>query len=173
MKETVYPRMHLSFYVKNLAETVNFYSTFFGQPANKIKKDYAKYELQKPGLIISFIENPERVQSNFGHVGIQVGTKEEMMRRLELAKSQNIVSFEEIGTSCCYAEQDKFWVDDPNGIQWEIYYFHKDVEFNDPKYAQEDASQCCTPLERAEKPKKSLASISESNSSCEPGSGCC
>ncbi len=159
MKETVFPRMHMSFYVSDLTATVNFYSTFFGKPATKVKSGYAKYELSEPGLIISFIENKERVQSNFGHIGIQVGSKEEMEHRLELARQQGIVSSEEIGTACCYAVQDKFWVDDPDGIQWEVYYFHEDVEFNDPKFESEDASACCTPLEREEKPKLQMMDL--------------
>ena len=174
MKETVFPRMHMSFYVSDLTSTVNFYSTFFGKPATKVKAGYAKYEISEPGLIISFIENKERVQSNFGHVGIQVGSKEEMERRLDLARSQGIVSSEEIGTACCYAVQDKFWVDDPDGIQWEVYYFHEDVEFNDPKYANEDVSACCMRLEREEKPKLQMMDLTKKTTeSCEPGSGCC
>ena len=175
MKNTVFPRMHLSFYVSDLTATVNFYSTFFGVPASKVKPGYAKYELSEPGLIISFIENKERVQSNFGHVGIQVGSKEEMENRLEIARKQGIVSKEEIGTSCCFAVQDKFWADDPDGIQWEVYYFHEDVEFNDPKFESEDASACCMPLEREEKPTLQMMDIPTTTnaSSCEPDSGCC
>jgi hypothetical protein len=53
------------------------------------------------------------------------------------------VAKEEIGTSCCYARQDKFWVNDPDGVQWEVYYFHQDTEFNDPHYESTEASACC------------------------------
>lgn len=169
---STFPRMHVSLYVSDIAQTVNFYTAFFGQPASKVKKGYAKYELASPGLIISFVENPERVKSNFGHLGIQVDSKEEMERRLAIAKEQNIVSLEEMGTACCYAVQDKFWVDDPDGHQWEVYYFHEDVEFNDPKYEQEDTGACCMPLEREEKEKIKLSEINTSNE-CTPGSGCC
>ena len=154
----------MSFYVSDLAATVNFYTMFFGQSASKVKKGYAKYEMENPGLIISFIENPERVQSNFGHVGVQVGSKEEMEAKLKIAREQGIVSLEEIGVSCCYAVQDKFWVDDPDGIQWEVYYFHEDVEFNDPKFEREEASACCMP-------EKKVVEVKEET--CEPGSGCC
>lgn len=160
--------MHVSLYVSDLAATVNFYNTFFGQPASKVKKGYAKYELSNPGLIISFIENEERVQSNFGHLGIQVESKEAMESKLKMAREQGIVSLEEIGVSCCYAVQDKFWATDPDGVQWEVYYFHEDSEFNDPKYVGEEANACCTP---EEKPKVQIAEIN--NASCEPGSGCC
>ena len=57
---------------------------------------------------------------------------------------KNIVSREEMGTNCCYATQDKFWVNDPDNVQWEVYYFHADAEFNDPHYSLTEASACCT-----------------------------
>ncbi len=166
-----FPRMHVSLYVSNLAASVNFYSTFFGQPANKVKPGYAKYILDKPSLIISFIENSGRVQSNFGHLGFQVETFEEMSNLLEKARAQGIVSKEEIGTSCCYAVLDKFWATDPDGVQWEVYYFHEDAEFNDPHYALEDAAACCMPPV-SQKEKINLSEIA-TTSSCAPGSGCC
>lgn len=145
-----FPRMHVSLYVQNLAETVDFYNTFFGQRASKIRTAYAKYILEHPALIISFIENKERVQSNFGHLGFQVETQEEMNNRLTIAREQGIVSKEEIGTACCFAVQDKFWVNDPDGHQWEVYYFHEDAEFNDPHYELGQASACCTPASNSE-----------------------
>ena len=166
-----FPRMHVSLYVSNLAASVNFYSTFFGQPANKVKPGYAKYILDKPSLIISFIENSDRVQSNFGHLGFQVETFGEMSNLLDKARAQGIVSKEEIGTSCCYAVQDKFWATDPDGVQWEVYYFHEDAEFNDTHYALEDAAACCMPPV-SQKEKINLSEIS-TTSSCAPGSGCC
>lgn len=173
MEKQLFPRMHVSLYVSNLAETVDFYNTFFGQRASKIKTGYAKYVLENPSLIISFVENKEWVASNFGHLGFQVETKEEMEQRLAVAKEQNIVYKEEIGTSCCYAVQDKFWVNDPDGHQWEVYYFHEDVEFNDSHYETEAASACCTPPQK-EKVKVALKSLSkESLNACTPGSGCC
>ena len=160
MKSIAFPRMHVSLYVSDIAQTVNFYTAFFGQAASKVKAGYAKYELDSPGLIISFVENKDRVQENFGHFGIQVGSKEAMEARLEVARTQNIVSLEEIGTACCYAIQDKFWVTDPDGHQWEVYYFHEDVEFNDPKYAMEETAACCSPSTvTSEKPRIQLSEL--------------
>lgn len=181
MKNTVYPRMHVSLYVSDIARTVNFYTAFFGQSASKVKAGYAKYELDEPGLIISFVQNAERVQSNFGHLGIQVATKELMEERLEVARNLGLVSLEEIGTACCYAVQDKFWATDPDGHQWEVYYFHEDVEFNDPKYAMEESSVCCSPdtvnaVKKTEKSKVQLSDLNKESKEevcCEPGSGCC
>ncbi|WP_340199273.1 ArsI/CadI family heavy metal resistance metalloenzyme [Ascidiimonas sp. W6] len=150
MKTNTFPRMHASLYVSNLAATINFYTAFFGKPADKIKSGYAKYILEEPSLIISFIENPERVQANFGHFGFQVATKEALEKRLEIAKNYNLIDRVETGTACCYAVQDKFWVNDPDNVQWEVYYFHEDAEFNDPKYELSDTSACCLPAEEKE-----------------------
>lgn len=101
--------------------------------------------MDRPNLIISFLENPERVQAHSGHLGFQVETKEEMENRLLIARGQGLVHKEEIGTVCCYAVQDKFWVSDPDGVQWEVYYFHTDAEFNDPHYVEADTSACRRP----------------------------
>jgi hypothetical protein len=130
--------------VSDISRTVTFYSSFFGQSPVKVKPGYAKYILERPSLIISFVENKDRVQSNFGHVGFQVETPEELSLRLDDARIKNLVSREEIGTNCCYAKQDKFWVNDPDNVQWEVYYFHADSEFNDPHYEMSGAEACCT-----------------------------
>lgn len=160
--------MHVSMYVSDIDATVKFYNTFFAQQPEKVKSDYAKYVLDSPSLIISFVQNPDRVRANFGHLGFQVETEEQLNARLEAIKRTDLAMVEEMGTNCCYAKQDKFWVADPDGHQWEVYHFHEDVEFNDPKYSSgEDTAACCTPP----KVKRSLAGLGQE--SCEPGSGCC
>ncbi len=151
MKTNQFPRMHVSLYVSDISKTTNFYNSFFGIEPVKVKSNYAKYILESPSLIISFVENKERVQKNFGHLGFQVETLEELNIRLENAKAKNLVAKEEIGTNCCYAKQDKFWTTDPDGVQWEVYYFHADAEFNDPHYESNEAEACCMPLSEEEK----------------------
>ena len=113
MKSSPFPRMHTSFYVSDIEKTVAFYNTFFGQEPTKVRPFYAKYILDSPSLIISFIESPDKVNANFGHIGIQVETQDEMYRRFFEAKTKGLELVEEIGVSCCYAKQDKFWVNDP------------------------------------------------------------
>jgi len=141
---SVYPRMHVSLYVSDITKTINFYSSFFGLEPVKVKPKYAKYILEQPSLIISFVENSSRVESNFGHLGFQVETLDDLNREREKANRLNLISREETGTNCCYAKQDKFWVNDPDGMQWEVYYFHADAEFNDPHYEMNAAEACCT-----------------------------
>ena len=139
-----FPRMHVSLYVSNLEKSITFYTKFFGQDPNKVKPQYAKYVLDQPSLIISFVENKDKVQANFGHLGFQVETLEDLHKKLTVAKEHQLVSKEEIGTNCCYAKQDKFWANDPDGVQWEVYYFHEDAEFNDPYFETTEAVTCCT-----------------------------
>ncbi|MGB3467196.1 MAG: ArsI/CadI family heavy metal resistance metalloenzyme [Cyclobacteriaceae bacterium] len=169
-KKSEFPRMHVSLYVSDIAKTVGFYDQFFNLPADKIAPGYAKYILNQPSLIISFVENADRVSSNFGHLGFQVETREQMDHYLKIAREKNIVSKEEIGTACCYALQDKFWVNDPDGMQWEVYYFHEDVAFNDPKFETENSEVCCVQPSVAEKQRVALSALQQN---CEPGSGCC
>jgi hypothetical protein len=97
---------------------------------------------------------------------------------MEDAQNKNIISKVETGTACCYAVQDKFWANDPDGVQWEVYYFHEDAEFNDPRFEDESAEACCMPLSEAEKEsssaccipnekkKVSLSSMGSKNSCC-------
>ncbi|MEM9259449.1 MAG: ArsI/CadI family heavy metal resistance metalloenzyme [Bacteroidota bacterium] len=161
-----FPRMHVSLYVADLAATLAFYDRFFGQTPTKVQKHYAKYELQEPGLIISFVENANQTSAHFGHLGIQVGSPEELQRRHIIAREQNLVSNEEMGVTCCYAVQDKFWATDPDGHQWEVYYFHADATFNDPAYDLTVASGEQTALAAASK-------IDKEACGCGIGSTCC
>ncbi len=177
MKEkNTFPKMHVSLYVSDISKTVDFYDAFFNKKADKVKTGYAKYILNAPALVISFVENPERVQSNFGHLGIQVDTEEKVHHYLNVAQSKGLDTKEEMGTNCCYAKQDKFWAADPDGHQWEIYYFHEDVEFNDPHYALEEQSACCMPTQEAQPESvavKANFKVKAYKNTCEPNSGCC
>jgi len=171
MKSATFPRMHVSLYVNNLAKTIDFYNRFFGQEPVKIRNGYTKYVLNEPSLIISFVENKDRVQEHFGHLGFQVETLRILNERLTLAQTAGLVTREEIGTNCCFASQDKFWVSDPDGVQWEVYYFHADAEFNDPHF-EEPASACCI-APAAEEKIVEFKNLTVEAACCSPGSGCC
>ena len=166
-----FPKMHVSLYVSDINKTVDFYTQFFGQAPSKTKDDYAKFILDKPSLIISFVKNKERVQSNFGHLGFQVESEQALTTKLLEVQSKRLDTREEMGTNCCYATQDKFWVADPDGHQWEVYYFHEDAEFNDPKYVVQEQSACCTPS--PDKKKVKIDEVVTETSCCEPDSDCC
>ncbi len=131
---------HISLHVKQLDRTVSFYSKLFGQEPGKIKPRYAKFILEDPALVISFSTSPKNVAPSFGHLGLLVPDA----KSLEDAKSRlsEMIAFEEKGVACCYAVQDKFWVTDPDGYQWEVYHFIKDTEVNDT-YSSTLKKACC------------------------------
>lgn len=174
MRKSVFPRMHVNLYVSDINKTVDFYSKLFGQSPDKVKDGYTKFTLDDPSLIISFVENPEKISAQFGHLGFQVASIEELNQIKKDVLSTDLSIREEIGTYCCYAKQDKFWIADHDGYQWEIYYFYKDVEFNDPHYALEDASACCMPFDNLTetKPEKQKVALAEIQN-CTPDSDCC
>lgn len=159
MKTTPYPRMHVSYYVSDIDKTVAFYTKFFGDEPVKVKPGYAKYELESPALVISFVMSKDMVRPDFGHLGFQVESKEELDAKLNQIKKHRLEYLEENEVSCCYAKQDKFWVTDPDGIKWEVYQFHEDVEFNDPHY-----TTACCPTDEAKDEKEAC---------CEPEMQCC
>lgn len=138
-QKNVFPRTHISLFVSDISETVQFYDKFFNEGAAKVKEDYAKYELDAPALTISFIQNPKKVNTEVGHFGIQVKNKEELNDKLNLARGHKLVQLEEVETACCYAIQDKFWVNDPDGYEWEVYHFLGDLKHKEDK----QAAACC------------------------------
>ncbi len=121
-------KFHVGLNVTDITLTTSFYKRLFGVEPIKEEKGYAKFELDNPGLVISFIESSKGAHKNFGHMGIRVNSAAELRaKKAEIEKLLSI-DLEEKNTSCCYAVQDKFWVRDPDGYEWEVYHFLKDDE---------------------------------------------
>lgn len=154
-----FPRMHVSLYVTDIQKSEAFYTAFFQTQPVKQKEDYLKYVLEAPSLIISFVQKPEKVAGNFGHLGFQVASVEILKEKLLAAYRAKLPVIEEMGTTCCYALQDKFWVADPDGYHWEVYVFHEDAVFEDPN---EPHIQTMDPP---------MESVSASGSCCTPAVG--
>jgi catechol 2,3-dioxygenase-like lactoylglutathione lyase family enzyme len=114
-------RVQLALNVDNLDESVAFYAKLFGTEPAKVRPGYANFAVAEPPLKLVLIENPGRGGS-LNHLGVEVpdtATVDAEQARLATA---GFASVDERGTTCCYAEQDKFWVQGtPNGEQWEIY----------------------------------------------------
>lgn len=119
-------KFHISLNASDLDRSIAFYRVLFGMEPAKVRKDYAKFELAEPPLVLSLI--PGGVGGNVNHAGLRVRTSDELVeiqRRLETA---GIVSQREEGVECCYARQTKFWVADPDRMLWEVYVFHEDID---------------------------------------------
>lgn len=113
-------RMHISLNVKNLRESLNFYRVFFNTNPVKVRTGYAKFDLHDPALNFSLNEHPEDTRSQ-GHFGIQVKNTRNVRELLERYQRVGFKMLTENGVECCYAEQTKIWVADPDGNRWEVF----------------------------------------------------
>lgn len=134
-------RFHIHVGVKDLNNSIQFYSTLFGQQPSKVKSDYAKWMLEDPkvNFAISTRVNNEGVD----HLGIQVEQAHELDEISERLKKADLGVYGEGETTCCYANSNKAWVKDPSGIAWEAYQTMADAEVFSKKV--ETAPQSCCP----------------------------
>lgn len=143
-------RFHVHVGVTDLAEGVRFYSALFGTPPSVAKDDYAKWMLDDPRL--NFAISTRAGRAGLDHLGFQVESDAELgdiERQLKSASSDVVA---EKGTACCYAESDKYWVQDPAGIAWEAFHSLGSVPvFGTQPKAMPDTktievkSACCAP----------------------------
>ena len=132
---------HVSLNVTNLDASVAFYEKVFDVPATKRRPGYAKFDLQAPSLNLSMVEAP-RSGVNASHFGIQVASTDDVAQAAERFKRSGLPTFAEENTSCCYAVQDKVWVEDPDGNMWEVFV----VKGDSPTMREGEQTACCTPV---------------------------
>jgi catechol 2,3-dioxygenase-like lactoylglutathione lyase family enzyme len=114
-------RLQLALNVNDLDESITFYSTLFGIEPAKRKPGYANFAVAQPPLKLVLIENPGHGGS-INHLGVEVADTEEVDAELARLGAAGLAAREERESTCCYAEQDKFWVENaPNGERWEVY----------------------------------------------------
>ncbi len=137
--------VHIHLHVSDLDASRSFYQRFLGTPPVKEKPGYAKFLPAVAPLNLALSAGEAGPGKTVSHLGFQVDTKEQVKRLLDQAKAAGLDVREEMGTDCCYANQDKFWVVDPDGVQWEVYHLNYDL---DDELAPAAANTCCTPLSR-------------------------
>lgn len=152
-------RFHVHVGVGNLDQSVAFYSGLFGEQPTVTKPDYAKWMLEDPRLNFA-ISTKEGVKRGIEHVGIQVENADELGEVYSRLKAANGPVFEEGATTCCYAQSEKSWIADPDGLMWEAFLTNGEatVYGDNPaldKLASDNAAAnaCCTP----EAPKPATA----------------
>lgn len=133
-------RLQLALNVDDLADSITFYSALFGTVPAKTKPGYANFAIADPPLKLVLIENPGQGGS-VNHLGVEVADTEAVDALQTRLTAAGLASTDERQTECCYARQDKFWVEHaPNGESWEIYTVLADAEIFGPSG---DAG-CCT-----------------------------
>ncbi len=112
-------RLHVHVSVRDLATSIRFYSQLFASEPSVRKNDYAKWMLDDPR--VNFAISQRDGKPGVQHLGIQVEDRSELAKvyaRLQRAERPVI---EEGETTCCYAHSEKSWIDDPQGVQWEMF----------------------------------------------------
>ncbi len=120
-------RVQLALNVDNLAEGIAFYSKLFNAEPAKVKAGYANFAVSEPPLKLVLIENPGHGGS-INHLGVEVETSDRVHEEIARLSDEGMFTEEEIGTTCCFATQDKVWVTGPGGEKWEVYTVLADSE---------------------------------------------
>jgi catechol 2,3-dioxygenase-like lactoylglutathione lyase family enzyme len=119
--------MQLALNVDDLDEAVAFYSSLFNTTPAKVKEGYANFAVSDPPLKLVLLETPGR-GGTINHLGIEVGSSEQVHAEIARLSDGGLFPDEEIGTTCCFATQDKVWVTGPAGERWEVYTVLADSE---------------------------------------------
>jgi catechol 2,3-dioxygenase-like lactoylglutathione lyase family enzyme len=144
-------RVHINLPVRDLDKSIDFYHRLFDAAPSKVKSDYANFRLEKPALHLALVSRPDYTGKDpvfdFGqHFGVELFDDETLNAWKDRVKSTGILPhLEEEQVTCCYAVADKFWVQDPDGNEWEFW-----VRTNDEGAtlnSSSAASTCCIPEE--------------------------
>lgn len=142
-------RFHVHVSVQDLAQSVAFYNKLFDAEPSVQKDDYAKWMLNDPR--INFAISARGADVGVNHLGFQVESAEALATLRQQAKAADLSAIDESGAACCYANSNKYWLEDPSGIAWETFQtlgeipvFGKSVP-KDAKLGSPAATACCAP----------------------------
>jgi lactoylglutathione lyase len=120
-------RVQLALNVDDLDEAIAFYSKLFDTQPAKRKPGYANFAVAEPPLKLVLIENPGKGGS-LNHLGVEVESSDTVHAEIARLADEGMFTEEEIGTTCCFATQDKVWVTGPGEEKWEVYTVLADSE---------------------------------------------
>ena len=133
-------RVQLALNVDDLDDAITFYTKLFNTAPAKVKPGYANFAVAEPPLKLVLLENPGQGGS-LNHLGVEVADVDAVDAVQARLGHEGLASVDERGTTCCYAQQDKFWVEGtPNGERWEVYTVLADSPTFDGAEADQ---QCC------------------------------
>ena len=141
-------RVQLALNVDDLEAAVGFYSKLFGTAPAKLRPGYANFAIADPPLKLVLFEKPG-AGGTMNHLGVEVDGPDEVDAARDRLRGEGLSTATEENVACCYARQDKVWVDGPSGEPWEVYTVLSDVEMplgqlrtTDP----ETGAECCAVL---------------------------
>lgn len=115
--------IHIALGVADVDRSVAFYRSLLGRAPARRRPGYAKFESEQPPVHLALIEEPGRARpaSRASHFGIRVASSAEVWSAARRLRDLGMRTRTEEGVTCCYAVQDKVWVEDPDGHPWEVY----------------------------------------------------
>jgi len=134
-REVTALKAHLALNVIDVSRSLEFYRRLLGVEPSKVRTGYAKFDVQNPPLNLTLNESVVAGRGALSHLGIQVSSTEDVLALREKWAAAGLLTRDEMQTDCCYALQDKIWVRDPDGNEWEAFVV---LEDNLPQ-----ASACC------------------------------
>jgi len=139
-------RVQLALNVADLDDAIAFYSKLFATEPAKIKPGYANFAISDPPLKLVLIEDPNQTPGSLNHLGVEVASTEEVAAANARLAREGLPTALEEQTACCYAVQDKVWVDGPGGEPWEIYTVTGDTDApaGALRRAEPGESACCS-----------------------------
>jgi len=119
-------KAHLALNVRNVVNSTEFYTKMLGIEPSKVRHGYAKFDVQNPPLNLTLNEVAFKERGALSHLGIQVASTEDVLTMRQKWADSGLITRDEMQTDCCYATQDKSWVRDPDGNEWEVFVVLKD-----------------------------------------------
>lgn len=136
-------KAHLALNVRDVEESLAFYRKMLGIEPSKVRTGYAKFDVSNPPLNLTLNEAPFNDRGALSHLGIQVAATDDVLAMKTNWEQSGLIPREELQTTCCYALQDKAWVRDPDGNEWEVFVVLKD-NLSEEVQAAADKT-CCVP----------------------------
>ena len=130
-------KAHLALNVRSVERSVEFYQKMLGLEPSKQRPGYAKFDVENPPLNLTLNEVPFTERGALSHLGIQLATTEDVLSMRRNWLDAGLDTRDEMGTNCCYALQNKTWVQDPDGNEWEAFVVLEDNLAT--------TSACCAP----------------------------
>lgn len=138
-------KAHVAINVQDVKQSVEFYKRMFGVEPAKVRRGYAKFDLNNPPLNFTLNEVPTVERGALSHMGIQVGSTDDVLAMRDQWIQSGLPTRDEMQTDCCYAMQDKAWTRDPDGNEWEVFVVLQDnLPEKTPKATACCAPTCCT-----------------------------
>jgi catechol 2,3-dioxygenase-like lactoylglutathione lyase family enzyme len=135
-------KAHLALNVRNVQASIEFYRKMMGIEPSKVRTGYAKFNVENPPLNLTLNQTHFDNRGALSHLGIQVSSTEDVVKTRDRWKAAGLTTRDEMQTNCCYAVQDKSWVCDPDGNEWEVFVV---LEDNLPEGANAESFACCAP----------------------------